>query len=201
MSTLKGVIPKISGVFPSGGSHRSDGAALKIYYDALKNSESLTQAFKNRGTIVFTTAFCSYLPSMAVVQLLIIEIYVFFKRSSAEFDASHPTSTAVLYCTVLGHVHVTFVIHAALPLIPEPVTSTFLPTHSAHPVVCWHRKSANDRIVGLATFHHARHAPSRHARQTSCTSTDQQSAGEITRCNKHARELMGGNARGKNQQV
>ena len=65
---------KISGVFPSGGSHRSDGAALKIYYDALKNSEPLAQAFKDRGTIVFTTVFCSYLPSMAVVQLLIIEI-------------------------------------------------------------------------------------------------------------------------------
>ena len=65
---------KISGVFPSGGSHRSDGATLKIYYDALKKSESLTQAFKDRGTIVFTTAFCSYLSSIAVVQLLIIEI-------------------------------------------------------------------------------------------------------------------------------
>ena len=65
---------KISGVFPSGGSHRSDGAALKIHYDALKNSEPVTQAFKDRGTVVFTTAFCSYLPSMAVVQLLIIEI-------------------------------------------------------------------------------------------------------------------------------
>ena len=64
----------ISGVFPSGRSHRSDGAALKIYYDALKNSEPLTQAFKDRGTIVFTTAFCPYLPSMAVAQLLIIEI-------------------------------------------------------------------------------------------------------------------------------
>ena len=61
--------------------------------------------------------FCPYLPSMSVVQLLITEI----QRSSAEFDTSHPTSTAVLYYTVLGHVYVTFVIHAALPLIPEPV--------------------------------------------------------------------------------
>ena len=65
---------KISGVFPSGRSHRSEGAALKIYYDALKNSEPLTQVFIDRGTIVFTTAFCAYLPPMAVVQLLIIEI-------------------------------------------------------------------------------------------------------------------------------
>ena len=67
--------------------------------------------------------FCPYLPSMSVVQLLIVEISCFLSTflNSAEFDTSHPTSTAVLYCTVLEHVHVTFVIHAALPLTPEPV--------------------------------------------------------------------------------
>ena len=187
----------MSGVFPSGGSHRSDGAPLKIYFDALKNSKPIDAGIqRSRNNRVYYSILS--VPSLYGSSTTIDNRNMMFSSivPQPSFDASHPTSTAVLYCTVLGYVHVTFVIHAALPLIPEPVTSTFLPTHSAHPVVCWHRKSANDRIVCLATFHHARHAPSRQARQTSCTSTDQQSAGEITRCNKHARELMGGYARG-----
>ena len=76
---------------------------------------------RDRGTIVFTTALLS-VPSLYVSSTTIDNRYhVFFQRSSAEFDTSHPTSTAVLYCTVLGHVYVTFVIHAALSLIPELV--------------------------------------------------------------------------------
>ena len=62
---------------------------------------------------------------------------------------------------------------AALPPIPEPVYPDVLPTRPTHPVVCLHRKSANDRIVCLATLHHACHAPSRHTRQTSYTNNNQ----------------------------
>ena len=70
---------------------------------------------------MFITALLS-VPSLYVSSTTIDNRYhVFFQRSSAEFDTFHPTSAAVLYCTVLGHVYVTFVIHAALPLIPEPV--------------------------------------------------------------------------------
>ena len=121
MSTLRGLVPKFR-VCSRPVDLTDPAVPHSMYYDALRNSEPLTQAFKDRETLVFTTALLS-VPSLYVTSTTIDNRNMMFslKRSSAVFDASHPTSTAVLYCTVLGYVHVTFVIHAALPMISEPV--------------------------------------------------------------------------------
>ena len=99
MTTLRGFVPKFR-VYFRPADLTDPTVPHSICYDALKNSEPLTQAFEDRGTIVFTTALCPYLPSMSVVQLLIIEILCF---SLNVFRPSlvHPIQLRLLYCIVL----------------------------------------------------------------------------------------------------
>ena len=132
---------------------------------------------RDRGTIVFTTALLS-VPSLCVSSTAIDNRKVMFSFNVPQPSLTHPTQLrllccTVLYCTVLGHVHVTFVIHAALPPLPEPVYLYVFAHTSCTSSCLLASRIGNDIIVCLATLHHARHAHSRHARQTSCTRFDQ----------------------------
>ena len=69
---------------------------------------------------MFTTALLS-VPSLYVSSTTIDNRNIMFSFNVPQPSLTHPTQLRLLYCTVLEHVHVTFVIHAALPLIPEPV--------------------------------------------------------------------------------
>ena len=149
---------------------------------------------------MFNTALLS-VPSLYVSSATIDSRKItFFFFNVTQPSLTHPTQLRLLYCTALYLGMYTFVIHhAALPLIPEPVHPHVFAYTSRTSSCLLASKIGKRQNSILATLHHTRHAPSRHARQTSCIRIDQQSAGEITRDNKHARELMRGNARGKDR--